>query len=253
MTAAAESLQSCPTLCNPIDGSPSGFPVPGILQARTLEWLAISFSNAWKWKVKAKSLSRVRLLATPWTAAFQAPPSMGFSRQEHWSGVPLAMTRIPLRITREFRSFYHMTPLPWSLFLQAMHMRVSQMVLVVKPANPGALRDMGSIPWSGRSPGGVHGNPLLHSCVENPVDRGDWPATVHGVAWSWTRLEQLSTQHTCIWRRQTRIKTEGGDLSGDSNDGIWKLWATHLSPVLVVPARCKRTGQHSVFVCLRRK
>ena len=87
--AAAKSLQLCPILCNPIDGSPSGSPVPGILQARTLEWVAISFSNAWKWKVKGKSLSRVPLLATPWTAAYQAPQSMGFSRQEYWSGVPL--------------------------------------------------------------------------------------------------------------------------------------------------------------------
>ena len=86
--AAAKSLQSCPTLCDPIDGSPPGSPVPGILQARMLEWIAISFSNAWKGKVKVKSLSRVRLLATPWTAAYQAPLSMGFSRQEYWSGVP---------------------------------------------------------------------------------------------------------------------------------------------------------------------
>ena len=88
MLCYAKSLQSYPTLCDPIDGSPPGFPVPGILQA-TLEWVAISFSNAWKWKEKVKSLSRVRLLATPWTAAHQAPPSMGFSRQEYWSGVPL--------------------------------------------------------------------------------------------------------------------------------------------------------------------
>ena len=87
--AAAKSLQLCPILCDPIDGSPSGYPVPGIFQARTLEWVAISFSNAWKWKVKVKPLSRVWLLATPWTAAHQAPPSMGFSRQEYWSGVPL--------------------------------------------------------------------------------------------------------------------------------------------------------------------
>ena len=87
--AAAKSLQLCPTLCDPRDGSPPGSPVPGILQARTLEWVAISFSSAWKWKVKANSLSRVWLLATPWTAAYQAPPSMGFSRQEYWSGVPL--------------------------------------------------------------------------------------------------------------------------------------------------------------------
>ena len=89
MLCYAKSLQSCPTLCDPIDGSPPGSPVPGILQARTLEWVAISFSNAWKWKVKAKLLSCVWLLATPWTAAYQALPSMGFSRQEYWSGVPL--------------------------------------------------------------------------------------------------------------------------------------------------------------------
>ena len=87
--AAAKSFQSCPTLCDPTDGSPPGSPIPEILQARTLEWVAISFSNAWKWKVKVKSLSRVWLLATPWTAAYQAPLSTGFSRQEDWSGVPL--------------------------------------------------------------------------------------------------------------------------------------------------------------------
>ena len=90
---AAKSLQSCPTLCNPIDGSPPGS-IPGILQARTLEWVAISFSNASKWKVKVKSLSHAQFLATPWTAAYQAPPSMGFSRQEYWSGVPLLWARI---------------------------------------------------------------------------------------------------------------------------------------------------------------
>ena len=85
---AAKSLQSCPTLCNPIDGSPPGSSVPGILQARTLEWVDISFSNVGKWKLKMKSFSRVRLFRTPWTAAHQAPPSMGFSRQEYWSGLP---------------------------------------------------------------------------------------------------------------------------------------------------------------------
>ena len=97
VSAAAKSLQSCLTLCDPMDGSPPGSPIPGILQARTLEWVAISFSNAWKWKAKVKSLSRIRLFATPWTAAYQAPLSMGFSRQECWSGVPL--------------------PSPWSLLL----------------------------------------------------------------------------------------------------------------------------------------
>ena len=81
-------FKSCLTLCDPRDGSPPGSSVPGILQARTLEWVAISFSNASKWKVKVKSLSCVRLFATTWSAAHQAPLSMGFSRQEYWSGVP---------------------------------------------------------------------------------------------------------------------------------------------------------------------
>ena len=102
--SAAKSLQSCPTLCDPIDVSPPGSPAPGILQARTLEWVAISFSNAWKYKVKVKLLSRVRPLATPWTAAYQAPPSMGFSRQEYWSGVPLSSPR--LRTTKNYCSMF---------------------------------------------------------------------------------------------------------------------------------------------------
>ena len=117
--AAAKSLPSCPTLCDPINGSPTGSPVPGILQIRTLEWVAISFSNAWKWKVKMKSLSRIQLLATPWTAAYQAPPSMGFSRQEYWSGVPLPSPELILgsikqweltqRKPPEYRTWHHPT------------------------------------------------------------------------------------------------------------------------------------------------
>ena len=95
---AAKLLQSCPTLCDPIDRIPPGSPIPGILQARKLEWVAISFSRAWKWKVKVKSLSRVRLFTTPWTAAYQAPPSMGFSRQEYQSGVPLPSPDPPPRL-----------------------------------------------------------------------------------------------------------------------------------------------------------
>ena len=90
--AAAKSLQWCLTPCDPIDSIPPGSPVPGILQARTLEWVAISFSNSWKRKVKVKSLSHIRLLATPWTAAYQAPPSMGFSRQEYWSAIAFSKT-----------------------------------------------------------------------------------------------------------------------------------------------------------------
>ena len=87
--AAAKSLQSCPTLCDPMDGSPPGSAVPGILQTRTLELVAISFSSAWKWKVKVKSLSRVWLPATPWTAAHQAPPSMGFFQARVLEGAAL--------------------------------------------------------------------------------------------------------------------------------------------------------------------
>ena len=87
--AAAKSLQTCPTLCDPMDCSLPGFSVHGILQARTLEWVAISFSNVWKWNLKVKSLSRVWLLETPWTAAYQALPSVEFSGQQYWSGVPL--------------------------------------------------------------------------------------------------------------------------------------------------------------------
>ena len=96
-----EVAQLCPILCDPIDHqsvshSPPVSTVPGVLQARTLEWVAISSSSAWKWKVKVKSLSRAWFLASPWTAAHQAPPSMGFSRQEYWSGVPLPSPRYSL-------------------------------------------------------------------------------------------------------------------------------------------------------------
>ena len=105
---SAKSLQSCLTLCDPIHGSPPGSPVPGILQARTLEWVAISFFNAWKWKVKVKSLSRARLLATPWTAAHQAPLSMGFPRQEYWSGVPLpSLLILPSLVQRRVSFWAH--------------------------------------------------------------------------------------------------------------------------------------------------
>ena len=120
--AAAKSLQSCLTLCYPIDGSPPGFPVPGVLQARTLEWVAVSFSNAWKWKVKVKLLSRVRLLATPWTAVYQAPLPMGFSRQEYWSGLPLPSPSTLLANVNYTTQFYQLwspcyTLAPQTLFI----------------------------------------------------------------------------------------------------------------------------------------
>ena len=105
------SDQSCPTLYDPIDSSPPGSPVPGIPQARTLEWVAISFSNALNWKVKVKSLSCVQLFDIPWTVAYQAPPSMGFSRQEDWSGVPLPS---PPSITSHIQN--------WALSLLWLHL-----------------------------------------------------------------------------------------------------------------------------------
>ena len=109
--AAAKSLQSCQALCDPIDGSPPGSPIPGILQARTLEWVAIAFSNVWKWKGKVKSLSHVQLVATPGTAAYQAPPSLGFSRQEYWSGVPLpSLLQIAYR-SRQILALFSVTSL----------------------------------------------------------------------------------------------------------------------------------------------
>ena len=115
--AAAKSLRSCLTLCDPIDSSPPGSSVHGILQARTLEWVAISFSKAWKWKVKVKSLSRVRLLVTPWTAAHQAPLSMGFSRREHWSGLPSNAWKWKVKV----KSLSHVRLLatPWTAAHQA--------------------------------------------------------------------------------------------------------------------------------------
>ena len=135
-TDAAKSLQSCPTLCDPIDSSLPGSPVPGILQARTVEWVAISFSKAWKWKVKVKSLSHVRLLTTPWAAAPQAPPSRGFSRQEYWSWVAIALS-VP-----------------------------SGAMVKNPPANAGIIRDMALIPRLRRFPGGEEGNPLQYFCLE---------------------------------------------------------------------------------------
>ena len=112
-TAATMSLQSCPTLCHPIDGSPPGSPVPGILQARTLEGVAISFPNAWKWKVKVKLLSCVWLLATPWTGAYKALLSMGFSSQEYWSGVPLPSLQKSKRVPEKHLLVYWLCQSLW--------------------------------------------------------------------------------------------------------------------------------------------
>ena len=117
---------------------PTSSPLPGILQARTLEWVAISFSNAWKWKVRGKSLSRVRLLATPWTAAYQAPPSIGFSRQEYWSGVPLPSPKdIPPLLKNQTRNSLHnnirVPPTAQSYFLTCHTSHPNQLLVWVHP------------------------------------------------------------------------------------------------------------------------
>ena len=126
---AAKSLQSCLTLCDPIDSCPPGSPIPGILQARTLEWVAISFSNAWKWKVKVKSLSRVRPSAIPWTAAYRAPSSMGFSRQEYWSGVPLP-SLMPLYRDMENMNFSRMIWKPRIIWKAVTTMNFPSVILI---------------------------------------------------------------------------------------------------------------------------
>ena len=163
VAAAAKSLQSCSTLYDPIDGSPPGSPIPGILQAKTLEWVTISFSNAWKWKVKVKSLSRVRLFVTPWTAAYQAPPSMGFSMDAR----VLELGAIVFAVVK-------------NLF-----------------ANAGDAGGLTSILELGSSPGEGHGNPLPYSCLENPIDKGAWWATVQGVAKIRTRLRMHTYMCEC--------------------------------------------------------
>ena len=191
--AAAKSLQSCPTLCDPIDGSPPGSAVPGTLQARTLEWVAISFSNEGKWKVKVKSLSRVQLFATPWTAAYQAPPSMGFSRQEYWSGVPLPSPFI--------NASYMQVCLRGKILTSLRYVWGFQGGTSSKEAAPQCRRSKrcGFDPRVRKIPGGGHGNPLQYSCLENPKDRGTW--WIHRVKKSETSLKWLSMHshmHTCF-------------------------------------------------------
>jgi len=150
-TAIAKLLQSCPTLCDLTDSLLPGSSVPGILQARPLEWVAISFSNAWKWKVKGNSLSHVQLLAIPWTAAYQAPLSIGFSRQEYWSGVPLPSPQLDTILG--FRLFFWPIQV-WTLLSQKLFQDSS--FLPLKPirqcwAQKGPLASTWEslhIPWS---------------------------------------------------------------------------------------------------------
>ena len=161
--SAAKSLQSCLTLCDPTDSSPPGSPVPGILQARMLEWVAISLSNAWKWKVKVTSLSSVWLFTTPWTAAYQALPSMGFSRQEYWRGVPLPSLQ---NIVKQLGSdeFRVLTGFPGGSDTK-------------EPAC--SAGNLGSIPGSGRSPG--EGMAAPSSILTWRIPWAEKPGGVHGI------------------------------------------------------------------------
>ena len=159
--AAAKSLQSCPTLCGPIEGSPPGSPVPGILQARTLEWVAISFSNAWKWKVKGKLLSHVRLFTTPWTAS-------------------------------SIHGIFQASVLEWGAI--AFSEKHAQVALIVKNplANTGDTRDVGLIPESRRSPGEENGNPLHYFCLGNPIDK----RSLEGCSpWGCKESDVTATEH----------------------------------------------------------
>ena len=192
--AAAKSLQSCPTLCDPMDVSPPGSPVPGILQARTLEWVASSFSNAWKWKVKVKSLSRVRLVATPWIAAYQAPLSMGFSRQKYWSGLPAIYLGVSKRASLVAQMVKN-PPTMQETWVRSLGWE--------DPLEEGMATDsrilVWRIPWT-EEPGG------LQSMGSQRV-RHDW-VTKHSTAWTVRQSvlfgNALGTVicSTCLWRSQ---------------------------------------------------
>ena len=182
--AAAKSLQSCPTLCNPIDGSPPGSPIPGVLQARTLEWVAISFSSARKWKVKVKSLSRVRLLATPWTSAHQAPLSMAFSRQERND---TKTQKLPLKKKKRYMLFMGFP---------------SGSVVKSPPANPG---DTSSTSDPGRSHVPKNNlKPVYHSCWACALEPGSHNyATTHSNSGSPTGPRACALWREAAARRST--------------------------------------------------
>jgi len=148
--AAAKSLQSCPTLWDPIDGSPPGFPIPGILQARTLEWVAISFSNAWEWKVKVKSLSRVRLYRPHGLQPSRLLRLWDFLSKSTGVGCQCLLRYIPYIYIKDFSG------------------GSDGKASACNVGNPGL------IPGLGTSPGEGNGNALQYSCLENSVDRGAW-------------------------------------------------------------------------------
>ena len=170
-------------------------PIPRILQARTLEWVAISFSKTWKWKVKVKSFSRVWLFATPWTAAYQAPLSMGFSRQEFWSGVPSPSPWYLFSMVTSalFFIIFLYSAYCWSTYLLDFCFLSQNYLLTCSgfswwlsgkesACNARAAGVEGLILQLGRSPGEGNGIPVQYSFLGSPVDRGGWWATVHGIA-----------------------------------------------------------------------
>ena len=168
--AAAKSLQSCPTLCDPIDGSPAGSPILGILQARTLEWVAIYFSNAWKWKVKVKLLSRVQLLATPWTEAYQAPPSMGFVCAQSCLILCDPWTPMSTKLLCPWKFPSKNTGVGWYFLLQG--------IFLIQGSNPHLLC---LLHWQ------VDSSPLYHlgsqKCVSRYCQMSSWGRTtgLHGL------------------------------------------------------------------------
>ena len=202
--AAAKSLQSCPTLCDPRDGSPPGSPIPGILQTRTLEWVAIAFSNAWKWKVKVKSLSHVWLPVTPWTAGHQAPLSMGFSRPRVLEWVAIAfsvrcsyheiITIIIKMMGGNLGRRWKCHALSFIILSAPRFLQTSGQLLSLR-ANPGISHAWNPFNhyWKKFQEEEGNGNPLQCSCLENPRDGGAWWAAVYGVAQSRTRLKRLSS------------------------------------------------------------
>ena len=202
---------------------------PSLGFSRQEHWSGfISFSNAWKWKVKVKSLSRVWLFTTPWTVAYQASPSMGFSRQEYWSGLlcwivspflpfltyqayllPMYTWKyhnclfsvLSLWASPSMHPYSFLSSSPPSLCLSCIHYTDTYRTLILArvvrnlSASAGDSRDSCLIPELGRSPGEGSGNPFQYSCLENPMDRQPWQATVHGVAKNWA---QMSTYYIIV-------------------------------------------------------
>ena len=195
---------------------PTRNPIAGILQAKTLEWVAISFSSAWKWKVKGKSLSRVQLFMTPWTVAYQAPPSMGFSRQEYWSGVPLPS---PYSMCTWRCILLHLDGMSWRYQRDPSHLLyhltcVSLLIFCFDDLSigvSGVLKSPTITVLLSVSPfmsisvclGEGNGTPLQYFCLENPMDGGAWWAAVHGVARVGNNRATSLSLFTCMhWRRK---------------------------------------------------